>query len=200
VKAARAAAVACLLAAPQAIAAPEEFTVDPTHTYPGFAVTHLGISTQRGRFDRTTGTIVIDRAANKGSIEITIETPSISTGSPKLDAVLRSDDFFDVEKFPRIVFKSSSVELENGFPKRAFGELTLLGVAKPVTLAIEHFGCTRLPFFVRQTCGADVSTTISRSAFGMGRFAAFISDDVRIVIQIEAVKVEPAAEPAPAGG
>jgi polyisoprenoid-binding protein YceI len=200
VRRARAAAVAWLLAAPQAIAAPEEFTVDPTHTYPGFAVVHLGISTQRGRFDRTTGTIVIDREAGKGSIEITIDTPSISTGSPKLDAVLRSDDFFDVEKHPRIVFKSSALELENGMPKRAVGELTLLGVAKPVTLAIEHFGCTRLPFFVRQTCGADVSTTLSRSAFGMNRFSTFIADDVKIIIQIEAVKVESAFEPPPAGG
>jgi len=78
--------------------------------------------------------------------------------------------------------------------------LTLLGVAKPVTLAVEHFGCTRLPFFVRQTCGADVSTTLSRSAFGMNRFSTFIADDVKIIIQIEAVKVESAFEPPPAGG
>lgn len=196
----RAAAVACLLAAPQALAAPEEFTVDPTHTYPGFAVVHLGISTQRGRFDRTTGTIVIDRVTGKGSIEIAIDTPSISTGSSKLDAVLRGEDFFHVEQHPRIAYKSNALEFESGVPRKAFGEFTLLGVTKPVTLAIDHFACTRLPFLVRTTCGADVSATISRSAFGMNRFTAFISDDVKIFIQIEAVKVEPAVEPAPAGG
>lgn len=189
--------VAC--AAP-AQAAPEEFTIDAAHTYPGFAVRHLGISTQRGRFDKTTGRISIDRETGQGSIEIAIETPSVSTGSPMLDGVLRGEDFFDVERHPRILFRSRDVQFERGTPKSAKGELTLLGVTKPVTLAIEQFGCTRLPFLIRTTCGADVSTTISRSAFGMGRYATFIGDEVRITIQIEAAKVEPAGEPPPAGG
>jgi polyisoprenoid-binding protein YceI len=200
VKRARAAAVACLLVAPQAIAALEEFTVDPTHTYPGFAVRHLGISTQRGRFDRTTGTIALDREAAKGSIEIAIETTSVSTGSGKLDTVLRGDDFFHVEKFPRMAFKSHSLEFAKGAPVKAFGEFTMLGVTKPVTLTIEHFGCTRAPLYVRTTCGADVSTTISRAAFGMNAYATFIADEVRITIQIEAVRKEQAAELPPPGG
>ena len=197
----RAAAVAGIaLAAPQAFAAPEEFNIDPAHTYPGFAVRHLGISTQRGRFDKTTGKIILDRESSKGSVEIAIDTTSISTGSTQLDRVLRGEDFFDVEKHPRITFKSRTVEFERGVLRSAQGDLTLLGVTKPVTLAIEHFGCTRLPLMVRTTCGADASTTVSRSAFGMGSYAAFIGDDVRITIQIEAVKVEPVAELPPPGG
>lgn len=198
VRAAVAAGIA--LAVPQAIAAPEEFNIDPAHTYPGFAVRHLGISTQRGRFDKTTGRIVLDRASAGGSVEIAIDTTSISTGSTQLDRVLRGEDFFDVEKHPRITFKSRSVDFERGVLRSALGDLTLRGVTRPVTLAIEHFGCTRLPLLVRTTCGADASTTVSRSAFGMGSYAAFIGDDVRITIQIEAVQVEPAVEFPPPGG
>ena len=89
---------------------------------------------------------------------------------------------------------------EGGVPRRAQGELTLLGVCRPVTLAIEHFGCTRLPFFLRTTCGADVVATLSRAAFGMTSYPQFIGDEVRVVIQIEAVKVEAPAEPPAAGG
>ena len=197
----RAAAAACIaFAVAQAIAAPEEFNIDPAHTYPGFAVRHLGISTQRGRFDKTTGKIVLDRDASQGSVEIAIDTTSISTGSPQLDRVLRAEDFFDVEKHPRITFKSRTVEFERGVLRSARGDLTMLGVTRPVTLSIEHFGCTQLPFLVRTTCGADMSTTLSRSAFGMGAFMAFIGDEVRIMIQVEAVRLEPPAEPAPAGG
>jgi len=196
----RIAAALAAWSAAGALAAPEEFNVDPAHTYPGFAVRHLGISTQRGRFDNTTGKIIIDRAAKKGSIDIAIETTSVSTGSPKIDTVLRGEDFFSVEKHPKMYFKSSSVEFDGERPKSARGDLTLLGVTKPVTLTIDSFGCTKLPFFVRTTCGADVNTVISRSEFGMNAYAAFLSDDVKISVQIEAVKVEPAAEMPGAGG
>jgi polyisoprenoid-binding protein YceI len=198
----RARAGLCVLAACAASvhAAPEEFVVDPGHTYPSFEVRHLGISTQRGRFEKTKGRIVLDRAAGTGAIEIDIDTTTLSTGNRLLDAQLKGDDFFDIEKFPAITFRSTQVELDKGELKRAQGSLTMLGVSQPVTLDVEHFGCTRLPFFVRLTCGADAVAHVSRTAFGMSRFTSFISDDVRIVIQIEAVKQEPAQEPAPAGG
>ena len=181
-------------------AAPEEFVVDAGHTSPSFEVRHLGISTQRGRFDRTTGKIMIDREAGQGLLEIRIDTTSVSTGNSALDMALRGGDFFDVEKYPRISFRSSSMEFENGKPRSAHGDFTLLGVTKPVTLTIEHFACTRLPFLVRTTCGADVSTTVSRSAFGMSSYAAFIADDVRITVQIEAVRIDPVPEPQQPGG
>jgi polyisoprenoid-binding protein YceI len=198
----RARAGLCILAAyaMSVHAAPEEFVVDAGHTYPSFEVRHLGISTQRGRFEKTRGRIVLDRAAGTGAIEIDIDTTTLSTGNRLLDAQLKGDDFFDTEKFPAITFRSTQVELDKGELKRAQGSLTMLGVSQPVTLDVEHFGCTRLPFFVRLTCGADAVAHVSRSAFGMSRFTTFISDDVRIVIQIEAVKQEPAQEPAPAGG
>ncbi|QJR15807.1 YceI family protein [Usitatibacter palustris] len=195
-----AAIATALLLVPQARAAPEEYTIDRSHTYPGFEVVHLGISTQRGRFDKTNGKIILDREAGTGTLEIAIDTTSVSTGNSALDEALRGEDFFHVEKFPRMSFKSTHLEFDKGIPRRAMGELTLLAETKPVTLQIEHFDCTQKPFLIRTTCGADVSTVISRSAFGMSRWAVFIADKVKIVIQIEAYRVNAPPEPQPSGG
>jgi len=180
-------------------AATETYAIDPAHTMPGFEVSHLGISTQRGRFERTAGTIALDREAGTGAVAIEIDAASITTGTAKLDATVRGEDFLDAANHPRITFRAERFRFDKDVPVSAEGELTLLGVAKPVTLAITHFACTRKPFLVRTTCGADASATISRAAFGMSRFASFLGDDVRIVIQVEAVKEEPPA-PTSSGG
>jgi polyisoprenoid-binding protein YceI len=192
-------AVLALLAA-QAQAAPEEFVVEQSHTYPSFEVTHLGISTQRGRFERTSGRILMDRAAGKGSIDVAIDANTVSTGNRALDAVLKGEEFFNTARHPVIAFRAGSMVFEEGVPKRATGELTLAGVTRAVELSVVRFGCTRLPFFVRLTCGADVVASVKRSDYGMTSYASFVGDEVRLVIQIEAVKQEPPAEPSPAGG
>jgi polyisoprenoid-binding protein YceI len=181
-------------------AATGEFLVEPGHTYPSFAVSHLGISTQRGRFERTRGRIVLDPGARAGTIDITIDATTATTGNRALDAVLREGDFLDVERFPAITFRSRDIAFEGETPIRATGDFTLRGVTRPVTLDVVRFGCTRLPFFVRLTCGADVVATFRRSDFGMAAYAGLVGDEVRVEIQIEAVKQEPAAEPPPAGG
>jgi polyisoprenoid-binding protein YceI len=195
----RLAGLVLVAAALPAQGALEHFAIDPVHTMPYFEVSHLGISTQRGRFERTAGHISLDREAGSGNILIDIDARSVTTGSPRLDTTVRGEDFFDVERFPRLVFKADRVTFENGAPVRAEGELTLLGVTRPVTLHMRHFACTRKPLLVRTTCGADAAATISRSAFGMGSYAGFIGDEVRLVIQVEAVKQEPVAEPTTPG-
>jgi len=191
-------ALAALLAAP-ALAATEDFVVEPAHTYPSFAVSHLGISTQRGRFDRSSGRIVMDREAGKGTIDIVIDASTISTGNKTLDAVLRDEEFFNVARFPTMAFRAGSIVFEGGVPRRATGDLTLLGVTRPVEVSVVRFGCTRLPFLVRLTCGADVVASLKRSDFGMTSYSAFVGDEVRLEIQIEAVRQEPEAQPPPAG-
>jgi polyisoprenoid-binding protein YceI len=196
----RALAAALAFGAPAALAAPEAFTVDPGHTFPAFEVVHLGISTQRGRFDRTSGRIEIDREAGTGRIELAIETASVSTGNKALDGVLKGEDFFDVEKHPRMTFRANRVEFDKGEPRRAQGELTMNGVTRPVALTVDRFACTRLPFLVRLTCGADVTATLKRGEFGMSRFSNFVADEVRIVVQVEAVREEPATAPPASGG
>jgi polyisoprenoid-binding protein YceI len=188
-------ALLCAASLPS-LAATEKYRIDPTHTRPGFEVSHLGISTQRGRFDRTTGGVSLDREAGTGSVAIEIDATSISTGNALLDATLRGEDFFDVERFPRLSFHAERLVFEHGEPVSAQGELTLLGVTRPVALLINHFACTRKPFLIRTTCGADIVATISRSDFGMTSYALFIGDEVRLVIQIEAVKEESTPPPA----
>lgn len=177
------------------LAAPEEFTIEPAHTFPAFSVSHLGISMQRGRFDRTKGRIFLDREAGTGAVEIEIDAASVSTGNAALDSVLRSEEFFDVARFPIVAFRARSISFEGGVPRRASGEITLRGVTRPMELSFERFACTRLPFLVRLTCGADLLATLKRSEFGMDAYLGFVGDEVRIDIQVEAVKLEPVHSP-----
>lgn len=172
-------------------AAPEEFVIDPNHTYAAFEVRHLGISTQRGRFNRTAGKVTLDAGAERGNVDINIDARTIDTGSEAMEKLLRGDDFFNVEKFPDIVFHSQTVVFAEGKPASIEGNLTLLGTTRPVTLTVIGYVCTRLPFLVRTTCGLDAFTTIRRSEFGMTSLMSFVGDEVKLHIQAEAVRQEP---------
>jgi len=180
------AAALCLSLIGNALA--DTFTIDSKHTFPSFEVSHIGFSTQRGRFDRTSGTVSLDEKAKKGSIEVSIEAGSIDTGLTELEDKLKSAEFFDTAKHPAITFKSDKLEFAGVVPVAAEGTLTLLGVAKPLRLAIDHFHCGIHPINKRHTCGADASGAIKRSDFGLSAFLPAIGDKVKIKIQVEAVK------------
>ena len=173
-------------------AAPEEFTIDPQHTYTTFEVNHLGISTQRGRFNDTSGKVIFDPQEGNNNIEIKINAGSVDTGNESMEKLLRSEDFFNTEKYPDILFRAHKVIFNNEKPESIEGELTLLGVTKPVTLNVLGYNCTRKPFLIRLTCGIDATTTIKRSEFGMNSFLSFVSDEVKLLIQAEAFKRQPA--------
>ncbi len=179
--------IAAAIATP-ALAAPEAFTVDPKHTFPSFEVSHLGFSTQRGRFNASSGKIVLDRAAQKGSIDVVIETKSVDTGLDKLEEHLRGEDFFNVAKYPTITFKSNAVKFNGDVPVAAEGELTMLGVTKPVTLTITAFKCGVHPVSKKDTCGADATTSIVRSEFGLKYALPAVGDQVKLNIQVEATR------------
>lgn len=166
----------------------EDYTVDPRHTYPSFEVNHMGLSTQRGRFDATGGKITLDSAARTGSVLIEIDARSISTGLGELEKHLKAEDFFNVEKHPKITFKSDRVEFDGDKPRAVHGELTMLGVTKPVTLSISSYNCRIHPMNKRFVCGADASATIKRSEFGMTYAIPAVSDEVRLSIQVEAFR------------
>lgn len=168
--------------------AAENYTVDPKHTFPSYEIAHMGLTTQRGRFNATSGTIIFDKAAKTGSVEIEIDAASVSTGLPDLEKHLKSEDFFDVTKFPRITFKSTKVNFEGETPKSVEGELTMHGVTRPVNLAISSFNCITHPMSKKYVCGADASTTIQRSDFGIRYGIPMVSDNVKLLIQIEAVR------------
>ncbi len=171
-----------------AIAAPETYTIDPSHTFPGFEISHLGFSTHHGRFNTSSGQIVIDPMAKTGSIDVKIDTASIDTGGEKLEKHLRSEDFFNVEKFPAMTFKSTKLNFSGDNLVSADGELTLLGVTKPVTLRMNAFKCGNHPMNKKAMCGAEAVAAIKRSDFGMKYGIPAVGDEVKIVIQTEAYK------------
>lgn len=169
-------------------AATETYTIDPTHTYPHFAVSHLGFSTMRGRFDKSSGKLTIDRAAKVGSVEVTIETASLSTGLKKRDAHLRSPDFFNTVEFPKVTYKSTAVKFNGDTPTTVEGNLTLLGVTKPVTLAITAFKCGKNPMNQKAMCGIDATANMKRSNFGMNYALPGVGDNLKLTIEVEAYR------------
>ena len=169
----------------------ETYTLDSNHSMPMFEVNHLGFSTQRGRFNKATGKISLDRAAQKASVNVTIDANSIDMGLAKWDAAMQEEGFFNNVEFPTITFKADRFTFEGDKPVAAAGELTLLGQTHPVHLTIANFTCKAHPMFKRNVCGADLSTTIKRSAWGMTKHLPMVGDEVRILIPVEAIKDEP---------
>lgn len=182
--------IAAILASATAMAwaAPESYTIDSTHTYPSFAVNHLGFSTARGVFEKTSGKVVIDRAAKTGSIDITIDTASLTTNLAKRDEHLKSPDFFNVAQFPTMTFKSDKLKFKGDKLVGVDGQLTLLGVTKPVSLKVNNSTFGEHPMMKKAWAGADASAVIKRSEFGMNTYVPAVGDEVNITLQIEAMK------------
>ena len=147
------------------------------------------MSVWRGRFNETTGTVVIDREAKTGTVDIVIDTNSIDFGLEKLENHVKSGDagMLDAAKFPTATYKGKLVKFKDGAPTEVAGELTLHGVTKPVTLTIRSFKCMSHPMKKKEFCGADAVTTINREDFGVGWGKAFgFGMEVKLAIQIEA--------------
>jgi polyisoprenoid-binding protein YceI len=188
-KIALSAAVLTLIAG-SALAAPVTYDVDPGHTYPSFAADHMGgLSVWRGKFDKSSGTIVLDKDKSTGTVDITVDTTSIDFGHEKLNEHAKSPDLFDVAKFPTATFKGKLVNFKNGAPTEVQGEFTLHGVTKPLTLKINQFLCKPNPMTKKEVCGADASATFNRKDYGLGYGDAYgFKMDVQLAIQVEAVR------------
>ena len=171
-----------------AVAAPATYDIDPEHTHPSFEADHFGgMSVWRGTFNKSSGTIVLDREAKTGTVDVSIETASINLGHEKLETHLKSSEFFDVEKFPTATYKGKLTKFKDGAPTEVQGDLTLHGVTKPVTLTIRSFKCMAHPMKKKEFCGADASATINREDFGMAWGKNFgFKMDTKLEIQIEA--------------
>jgi polyisoprenoid-binding protein YceI len=179
---------AAVLSAGLAHAAPATYGIDPTHTFVTFEAKHFGTSTNRGRFEKITGTVSFDKQAKSGKAEITIPTGAINTGTQAFDGHLKSKDFFNSEAFPEAKFVGDAFKFDGDKVTEVSGNLTLLGKTLPATLKASSFGCYENPRLKREVCGGDFETTIQRSAFGMNYGVPFIPDNIKLVIQIEAVK------------
>jgi len=155
--------LAAVTAAP-ALAAPETFAVDSTHTFPRFSYSHLGYSIQMSRFDKVTGTVTLDKAARTAAVDIVID------------------------KHPTATFKSTKVNFEGDKPVSIDGNLTLKGITKPVTLTVTSFHAMPHPMMKKDAIGANATTKVKRTDFNMGKNAPYVGDEVTIDIAFEAVK------------
>nr|WP_315250137.1 YceI family protein [uncultured Duganella sp.] len=183
--------VALLIAAGvslSAFAAPENFSSDANHTFSSFSYSHFGFSNQTSRFNNTTAKVTLDRAAKTGSVEATIDTKSVDTGSKLFDGHIQGEDFLDTAKFPTITYKSTKVNFKGDVPSTVEGNLTIKGVTKPVTLTVTHFKCMDHPMMKKLACGANATATIKRTEFNAGKYAPNVGDDVTLTFAIEALK------------
>jgi polyisoprenoid-binding protein YceI len=187
-------AAALFAVAGPACADPVHYKVDPTHTFVSFAAPHIqAISYWRGKFDRTqSGSIVLDRAAKTGTVDITIDTTSIDFGFEKLNEHTKTKDFFDVAEYPTATYKGT-IQFTGDAPSAVNGQLTIRGVTKPVTLAINSFKCIQDPFIKIERCGADVSAKINRDDFGVSYGVPMTGSGVDLQIQVEGLIDPPPA-------
>jgi polyisoprenoid-binding protein YceI len=175
--------------------------LDRSHIYVGFQVAHLGYSTVHGRFNDAAGEIVFDKdKPEASSVAVTIQAKSIDTNFEARDKHLRTADFFDVEKFPTLTFKSTRIEKTGDNTAKITGDLTMLGVTKPVTLDVKFVRMAEHPsppYKKALTAGFSARGKVKRSEFGMTKFVPFLGDDIDVVLDVEAVRCEGEAAEAP---
>jgi polyisoprenoid-binding protein YceI len=182
-----------LLAPLAAIAAPATYNIDPLHSFPTFSVNHLGMTNIQGRFERMTGKVTLDSAARTGALEVKIPTVTVSTGDPKRadgtrsrDEHLRTADFFNSAEFPDMTYKSTKFNFAGDKLESVDGNLTLLGVTKPLKLNVTSFNCGPHPFNKKAMCGAVAEGAFKRTDFGMKYGVPGVSDEVKLAIGVEA--------------
>ncbi len=176
--------------AAQASAGGMNWNVDPAHSGVVFKIQHLGVSNQYGEFTKIAGKFSFDADhPESGSFKVTVPSESVFTNHPQRDQHVKAPDFFDVAKFPEIGFTSTSIE--PGSEKGTYtlkGDVTLIGVTKPITATLKHIGTKKTPMGER--CGVEARFTIKRSDFGMnwGVEKGMLGDEVELTVFIEGTK------------
>ena len=175
-----------LAALPITTRAADDYAIDAANSYVRFSVSHFLILTTHGRFDKISGRVTLNRTAQNGLLDVAIEASSINTDHVKRDENLRSENFFNAAKFPRVTYQSSSVQFTNNIPARVEGNLTLLGVTRPVALDISSLSCEPRSTDKKELCRATASTQIKRSDFGMAYALPLIGDEIKLMFEIAA--------------
>ncbi|GAC1455035.1 MAG: YceI family protein [Steroidobacteraceae bacterium] len=177
------------LMAGYAVAEPVTYQIDPSHTYPSFEADHFaGMSVWRGKFDHTSGTIVLDKDKSTGTVEVTVDATSIDFGMPKLNEHTKSVEMLDVAKYPNATFKGTLAGFKDGAPTQVQGQFTLHGVTRPLTLTVRQFKCMTYPD-KKEHCGADATGTFDRSDYGVSYGDKYgFKMEVKLAIQVEAVR------------
>lgn len=186
------AGLAAIAASCSASAFATTYQLDPSHTYPSFAVDHFGgVSIWRGKFTKSNGTVTLDLAKKTGTVEVSIDPTSIDTGNGQLDQNLRGKDGFDAKQYPRVIYKGTRIQFDGDRPEEVIGTLTLHGVTRPVNLKIDSFKCIINPYFKREVCGVEASAQFDRADFGIdiGQKLGF-NMLTKLQIQAEGIKQE----------
>jgi polyisoprenoid-binding protein YceI len=181
---------ALLLPGVGAFAQASSWAIDTNHSQVNFEIRHMGVSTVRGSISGVTGTVVWDeKDPSKSSVEATIDATTVSTNNANRDKDLRSASFFNVEKFPTLTFKSTSVTRSNG-KLQVVGDLTLTGVTKSVTLDVDGPTAPIKGMGGKTVTGFSATGMVKRSDFNFGsKFgAAMLGDEVKFTIDVEADK------------
>jgi polyisoprenoid-binding protein YceI len=167
------------------------YNIDPGHTYPSFEADHMGLSVWRGKFTKSSGKIVLDRQSKTGgSVEISIDASTVDFGHAKMNEKARGDEMFNVAKYPTVTFKSTALRFEGDKLVAVEGEMTMLGITKPLSLTLTHFKCLIHPLHKREVCGADAHGRFDRSDFGMNIGLPRFSPEIKLAIQVEGVKAD----------
>lgn len=173
------------------VASAQVYNIDPSHTYPSFEADHMGLSVWRGKFTKSSGKIVLDRQSKTGgSIEIAIDASTIDFGHAKMNEKARGDEMFNVAKYPMVTFKSTTLKFEGDKLVAVDGEMTMLGITKPLSLTLTHFKCLIHPLHKREVCGADAYGRFDRSEFGMNIGLPRFSPEIKLAIQVEGIKAD----------
>lgn len=194
-------ALAACIALP-AVAAETTYRIDPEHTYPSFEADHMGgLSVWRGKFNKTEGTITLDKAAGSGSVDVRIDVASADFGHDALNKEAQGASLFESDKYPQARYRGRLSGFRDGKPTEVVGEFSLHGVTRPLTLEIASFKCMPHPMFKREVCGADASASFQRDDYGMAAGKDYGFDmTVELRIQVEAIaEAKPEAKPGAAG-
>ena len=182
-------AAATLLAGAAQAATPNEYAIDPGHTFVTFEISHFGASVNRARFDKKQGTVQFDKAGKTGKVEISFDANSVHTGTPAFDKHLQGADLFNVEQFPTMKFVSDKFTFEGDKVTQGAGQLTLLGKTAPVTFKANQFACYQSPMIKREVCGGNFEATIDRTQWGMNYGVDIgMPKTVKLTVSIEAFK------------
>ena len=171
-----------------ALAAPGTYVIDPTHTFARFSYDHFGLSTQLSKFNKTSGTIVLDKEAKTASVDVVIDTTSVDTGYATFNGHIQGPEFLDTAQFPPATFKSTKVDFAGEQPTAIHGNLTIKGITRPVTLTVKRYVNMPHPMLKKDAIGADATTVIKRSDFNASKYVPNVGDEVTISVALEAVR------------
>ncbi|WP_049623586.1 YceI family protein [Frateuria defendens] len=178
------------LAGGAASAATATYDIDPDHTYPSFEADHLGgLSVWRGKFNHTTGTVTLDKAAGTGTVKVVVDMRSADFGQEALNQGAQGKELFESDKYPTATYTGRLGGFVDGKPTEVVGQLSLHGATHSLTLKIDSFKCMPHPMLKREVCGADALATFKRDDYGMtaGKDYGFRMD-VTLRIQVEAIQ------------